>query len=79
MTLSLAIGTGVFVAVVFFRMFFRNLEDFGENLVHFLIGAWLWSDPLSTTRQDNLFSGLKTLVYLLIAVGSGCFVYYFLG
>jgi hypothetical protein len=78
MATGLSIGVGVFVAILFFRMFFRSLEDFGENFVHFLIGAWLWSDPLSTTRQDPLFSGLKMLVYLLMVVGSGCLVYYFL-
>jgi hypothetical protein len=79
MAMGLAIGTGLVVALFFFRMFFRSLEDFGENLVHFLIGAWLWSDPLSTTREDPLFRGLKMLVYLLVVVGSGCLVYYFLG
>jgi hypothetical protein len=79
METGLAVGTSLVVALFFFRSFFQSLEDFGENLVHFLIGAWLWSDPFSITWQDELFRGLKTLLYLLVAVGSGCLVYYFLG
>lgn len=78
MATGVAVGVGLFIATLFFPMFFRNLEDFGERLVHFFIGAWLWSDPLSRTRGDDLFIGAKVLVYLLIAVGSGCLVYYFL-
>ncbi len=78
MATGLAVGIGLFVAIVFFQMFFRNLEDFMESLVNFFIGAWLWSDPLSRTRSDDLFTGVKVLVYLLIAVGSGCLVYYVL-
>jgi hypothetical protein len=79
METGLTIGVSLVVAIFFFRIFFRSLEDFLENLVHFFIGAWLWSDPFSITWQDELFRGLKTLLYLLIMVGSGCLVYYFLG
>lgn len=79
METEIAIGVGLFVAVLFFRMFFQNLGDFLENVVHFFMGAWLWSDPLSRTAQDELFTGAKFLVYLLIVVGSGCLVYFVFG
>ncbi|MGL4609827.1 MAG: hypothetical protein ACRCYY_09105 [Trueperaceae bacterium] len=78
MAIGLAVSVGFVVAVLFFRTFFYNLEDFAESIVHFFIGAWLWSDPMGINRADNIFIGVKVFVYLLMAVGSGGFAYYFL-
>src|SRR5262245_52248266 len=74
-----SIGVGLLVAVLYFKLFFKDAAGFREDSEKAAKGYWyskwaFWVRPAE--YQEYQWSELKVFVWLAISVGSGILAYY---
>jgi len=72
-----SIGVGLLIAVIYFKLFFRDVEGFGEDVDRSPSGTWYdLFLPVFYRSPDMQWSDMKFIIWVAMSVGGGVLAYH---